>query len=281
MDPPPSDEFAAWAAAHLHIDPKSQADKNWINTNVSAARSHIQSNWILARIHDFISDNHAWNKVSPLNIITTDLEFNIKSFDSIMSKLFRINILDNEQFPDPPKAGWVDSTNLFWQINDLVRTTVTCRFFDEPKKISGALADIAREHDLEVVVKPQAREVGYYAFHIYIRFPLILLNQQWEEFDASVQFEIQVTTEMQYLLYALTHRFYENERHQKLSDQVDWRWSHDTPRFSATYISHSLHLLEGLIQRLYEDAGNDRGEAHAADSDDEARLANNLAESPQ
>jgi hypothetical protein len=38
------------------------------------------------------------------------------------------------------------------------------------------------------------------------------------------------------MLYDLTHRFYEKERHEKPTEQHDWKWDHKSPRFSASYI---------------------------------------------
>ena len=182
---------------------------------------------------------------------------NTKSFESVVSKLFRANFLENKNFPNPPDDGWIDSSNLFDRMNDLVRTVVTCRLFNEPQQISEAVTEIARACGLTSSIKSQARDVGYYAYHVYVRIPTNLVDQEWKEFEANVQFELQVTTEMQYLLYDLTHRFYEKERHEKAEPQASWKWDHKSPRFSASYISHSLHLLEGLIQRLYEDAKTD------------------------
>ena len=68
-----------------------------------------------------------------------------------------------------------------------------------------------------------------------------------------MSFEIQITTEMQYILHGLTHIFYEKERHQESTRDEAWKWKYNTSRFAASYISHSLHLLEGMILRLYED----------------------------
>ena len=59
MKPPPSEEFAEWAASHLKIDPRSQADKNWINANVNAARSALQEHPFFERIQRFLTENRA------------------------------------------------------------------------------------------------------------------------------------------------------------------------------------------------------------------------------
>ena len=259
MEPPPSDEFTEWATSQLKITPDSQSDRNWININVGAARSAIQDHPFLVKVQQFIAENRAGAKPSKINIVGDDFTLYVKSFDSVISKLFRTNVLENNNFPNPPNGGWVDFSNIFDRLNDLVRTTITCRFFDEPRRISEAVVAIAQEYGLRSVIKAQAKDVGYYAYHVYVSVPAVLVDQEWRQFERNVQFEIQVTTEIQYVLYDLTHKFYEEERHKTRTDEVDWKWSRNSARFSVSYVSHSLHLLEGLIQRLYEDAEIEAG----------------------
>ena len=80
-----------------------------------------------------------------------------------------------------------------------------------------------------------------------------LVDQSWQQFGEAVLLEIQITTEMQHMLYELTHRFYDRERNLSPKDPHSWKWDYRSARFSASYLSHTLHLLEGMILQLYED----------------------------
>jgi ppGpp synthetase/RelA/SpoT-type nucleotidyltranferase len=187
MKPPPSEEFAQWAVAEPKINPQDQADKNWINTQYQRGKIRNSEPCVFREVQSFLTENRAKNKASAINIIGHDFALDTKSFESVVSKCFRANIPDNSVFLTPPEGGWINSLNLFDLLNDLVRATVTCGYFNESRQISEAVANIAREHDLEVVIKAQARDVGYYAYHVYVRVHLTLVNQQWEELEAKVQ----------------------------------------------------------------------------------------------
>lgn len=128
-----------------------------------------------------------------------------------------------------------------------------CRHIDEPEKISNLIRDICQKFSLPCRINAQAKEHGYYAYHIYVSLNVELTRRDWETFEENVQFEIQITTEMQYMLYALTHVFYEAERDKLDVNRDSWKWDYKSSKFSASYLSHSLHLLEGLLLRLYED----------------------------
>ena len=62
--------------------------------------------------------------------------------------------------------------------------------------------------------------------------------------------EIQVTTQMQDVLRAMTHVYYRERRIKPQPKSADARWNFSSPDFRATYLGHTLHLLEGIVAEL-------------------------------
>ncbi len=73
-------------------------------------------------------------------------------------------------------------------------------------------------------------------------------------FDVNLQVEIQLTTQLQEILYKITHKNYEVLRDQRIEgDRSAWKWEVKTNRFRAGYLGHTLHLLEAIIMDLRDE----------------------------
>jgi hypothetical protein len=72
-----------------------------------------------------------------------------------------------------------------------------------------------------------------------------------EQTQALVEFEIQLTTQMQEVLRDLSHSFYEEKRLSQ-DDDRQWKWDHKSALFRSSFMGHTLHLLEGVIVELRE-----------------------------
>ena len=70
----------------------------------------------------------------------------------------------------------------------------------------------------------------------------------------DVQAEIQVTTQLQEILRDLTHPFYKVRRLGVPTDIHAERWKYDSSHFRASYLGHTLHLVEAMIVQLRDDA---------------------------
>jgi ppGpp synthetase/RelA/SpoT-type nucleotidyltranferase len=251
---PEFEAFAAFAKETLNFDIVDKSLQNWINTNIGTARSQIQQHDIVSFIEELVAKHQATSTRLPVNIVSRDFQLHVKSYESIVSKLYRANVLNNPRFHGPPKRGWITPRNMFGRINDLVRSTIVCRHIDEPAKIAQQITAKAVALGLKASSRAQTKDEGYYAHHVYVSVPTNLMDQNWKEFGEAVVLEIQVTTEMQHMLYELTHRFYDKERNlAPKDDPSSWKWDYRSARFSASYLSHTLHLLEGMILQLYED----------------------------
>lgn len=258
-DQPTLDGYVEWA--QLILSARFDAWERMIYTTnaqaiLNAANNHEffrESRSILsAATRDFETDTG-----SPLLDVGPGLEPSIqlkcKGFDSAVEKSYRLNILRNKTFPQPPTSGWVTPPVWYTQLNDVVRATLVCRYLDGLPWLANRLRDEAARRGLSVVFNSEQRDEGYYAFHVYVT--LVAVRLQYREQDGSVSerpfdvsVEIQLTTQLQDALREVTHSFYEERRVRGLT--ADWKWKHDAPQFRASYISHSLHLLDAIIVEL-------------------------------
>ena len=174
-------------------------------------------------------------------------DLQIKPYISVVEKTYRQNILWNKVYPEPPKKGWHTFQNVYSKLNDLVRGTLVCRFIDGPSFIADEIEKYAKEHNLKCRQYSQEREDGYYAFHVYVSFPVTIIDSAWNEENILVEVEIQITTQLQEVLRTLTHKFYESQRLVVSNDKGKWKWDFSSNRFKVGYLSHTLHLLESII----------------------------------
>jgi ppGpp synthetase/RelA/SpoT-type nucleotidyltranferase len=250
---PTFEEFGIFCKSNLGFDIEDKSLQTWIHTNIETARSQIQQHDLVAFVEEFVTKYQATSHRLPINITSRDFQLHVKSYSSIVSKLYRANILNNRRFQKAPKGGWVKPRNMFGMLNDLVRSTIVCRHIDEPGKIAQEIVSKAVSLGLKASSRVQTKDEGYYAHHVYVGIPINLVDQSWQQFPEFLLLEIQITTEMQHMLYELTHRFYDKERNLSPKDPHSWKWDYRSARFSASYLSHTLHLLEGMILQLYED----------------------------
>lgn len=250
---PTFEEFGAFCKQTLGFDIDDRSLQTWVNTNIQSARTQVEQHSFVAFIEQLVIDHQVTSHRLPINIVSRDFQLHAKSYPSILSKLYRMNVLNNRRFDQPPKGGWINPRNMFGRINDLVRSTLVCRHIDEPAKIAQEIIKKATALGLKANSRAQTKDEGYYAHHVYISIPVNLVDQSWQEFAEALLFEVQITTEMQHMLYELTHRFYDKERNVAPKDPHSWKWDYRSARFSASYLSHTLHMLEGMILQLYED----------------------------
>lgn len=177
-----------------------------------------------------------------------------KSFESALNKSYRQNIIKNNAFPEMPEGGWLTPDKWFATLNDLIRGSLTCRYLDGPGFVARKLHEAAKNEGHFSKFDSVQLDRGYYAYHFYLGIPTFVLYEKVEQ--TQVLLEIQFTTHLQEIVLDLTHRFYEALRVEETAVQRDdsWKWDYRSARFKAGYLSHTLHLLEGLIAELRERA---------------------------
>ena len=177
-----------------------------------------------------------------------------KLWSSFVSRTWRENVHNNDDWPKPPPGGWLAPDCWFEGLWDIVRTRIVVRYLDGVQFLAQRMAELGDELDIDVYVKTHAQESGYYAMHINVRqeFQVQTLNFAEQETRHS-RIEIQLTTHLQETIGHLTHGFFERRREEKADPDQKWQWDYKSPEFTPYYLGHLLHYLEGMIMRVREE----------------------------
>lgn len=240
------------------------------NTFITAARTEMQNSGFA----DGVSDLHAEllqalvaEKVRAVDAWASgETAFNIvtKSWDSVVDKLYRLNIEENTEFPAPPKTlsiveraarahdpgnkDWIAPDHVASFADDLVRTKFVLPFADGVQQVSDRLVLLAKSEGLEYFRRYHAKDSGYHAHHFYVVMSVPTL----EGGQTQVALEIKVLTKLQDTLGELTHALYALKRTGKIKAEKKRKlaWLFESPDFAASYLGHSTHYIESEIVRL-------------------------------
>jgi hypothetical protein len=236
------EEYYDWHIANLKEDLHSKELEKKYALNLTLAQAAINE-------HAFIKECAALlgvlssDKVFALSSESKgpDFTFVTKPYLSVIDKTFRLNCNWNRNFPEEPHAGWIKSSNWFSKLDDLVRTSLVCRYLDGPEKVCSSIAEKARKFALNVEFGPRATNAGYYAYHCYVQVPMDLLSiDTGAIISTPLTIEIQVTTQLQEVLRDLTHPFYRAERLGRRRSPTVERWDYGSAQFKASYFSAYL-----------------------------------------
>lgn len=180
---------------------------------------------------------------SPPKVIT-------KSWTSLVLKSWRVNVLDNQNWPSPPDEGWITPDNWSEKVRDVIRTTVVVRYLDGVDIVRRCVRAVAKATSAAFHEDYEAREEGYYALHLTVTLPLRLIGREWEARLSTIPVEIQVCTQVQEVLRALTHRFYERSRLLSKAASAKWQWDCGCDQFVPNYLGHMLHYADGVIMNI-------------------------------
>jgi ppGpp synthetase/RelA/SpoT-type nucleotidyltranferase len=164
-------------------------------------------------------------------------------------KTYRKNILDNKNWPNEPNSGWILPNNWYSRINDIIRTLFIVKYLDGVEYMINELGVYCEQCSILPETHFEAREEGYYAAHLYIRQNFEVPNIKWDTEIIDVSVEIQVTTQLQDVIRRLLHRYYEDSRKNFNRDEY-WQWNYKSDEFSANYLGHILHYVEGMIVEI-------------------------------
>jgi ppGpp synthetase/RelA/SpoT-type nucleotidyltranferase len=259
---PSFEDYPKWAVDNLKFN-FSEETKNRFGANTASLLTQVRTCAFYEELAAFLleAEREYESKHHVKLLMTKDTpQFVEKSYDSTINKTYRSNILENFKFPNEPRWGWTTHDNVYTQLQDLIRTTIFCRYLDGPAFLAEKLLELAKKHSLQgAEVRSQERDSGYYAYHFYAQLPATFFDEKWGQRKADVTFEIQITTQMQEVLRELSHSFYEEHR---ISLDVDqkWKWDHSAPRFRASLMGHTLHLLEGVLLELRDKKNESAGE---------------------
>ncbi|MDP8264320.1 MAG: hypothetical protein P9M12_02420 [Candidatus Aceula lacicola] len=182
------------------------------------------------------------------------IELNKKKPDSVVDKVCRISVLEND-FPFESKEfieELILPENVFEKINDIVRTEIIVKYADGIDIVLESIKRLAKEHDHDFFVKIKGEDEGYFAKHIYLSYETCILDFESNPKKIIFSFEIQIRTQLQDTIKSILHKYYRSDRvsRTKKSESHDWKWEFRKPRFIPNYIGHILHFFDGVIVQI-------------------------------
>ena len=157
---------------------------------------------------------------------------------------FRKNILDNKDFPEPPTEGWILPENWYSRINDILRTLIVVKYLDGVEFIIEKIKSLCEQIEKDFNYTFEAREVGYYAVHLYTREEFEIPRMDWDTVKVSTSIEIQITTQLQEVIRKLLHKYYEEPS--EAIEKAIVCWSH-------TLILLCIMIDDIIVGILYDD----------------------------
>lgn len=159
--------------------------------------------------------------------------------------------------PEDKATLWPPGSPAVPQINDLVRTRVVVSYLDGIEFLATKLQATAKDLGTKMKTNRKASSSGYYALHLYFTEPFhFRINQVTQ--SVTIQCEVQIGTELATTLWNATHRVYEVWR-EIPGEDVGWEWKPDDPRFLSRQLGHMIHLVDGLLIRLRDQAARKKG----------------------
>ena len=187
-----------------------------------------------------------------------------KSFESVLNKSFRLNVLDNKNWPMPPEKApstsayteegdprdpmmWYGPHNWLVDFPDIFRTRLTTDYFDGVPFLVSRIEEMAEQTTVTLPkTRLQASLEGHYAAHLSVYHELDIMDYDYRDPDTvKVRLELQITTTIQSTISKMLHRVYEDWRVN--GRPPDWEWDLHNPAFSVNYLGSTLHYLEGMI----------------------------------
>lgn len=242
-------EFIEWLKEELHISIDDRY-RFYYETITKQLKTDFENsvfwNKVMSELIE-INDKYLVKKGVHLLIPTNRPIIFIKPLDSLIIKVYRKNILNNDNFPAPPINGWITPENWLTQINDIIRTTLTVKYLDGVPFIINEIDTIAKEQNLKFGSSFEAREEGYYAAHGGVMHKFSIPDQNFSPTSIEMNIEIQVTTQIQEIIKTLLHKHYEEKRKVELPKDYKWQWDYKCPEFIPNYLGHIVHYVEGMI----------------------------------
>ncbi|MFD0850531.1 hypothetical protein [Sphingosinicella xenopeptidilytica] len=257
--PSETEYFASHGAALGFPDPLERG-KRIYDFNLSGARNYLQLDGLMGELTAFLvelASDYAGGRPELLYYPAkpTDLQLLVKPYASMLTKVYRINCLQNRNYPAAPRDGLVEYATLYShpKMNDLIRTRLVCKYMDGPRFVAEGIEHFCERREFGYRSYPMHSETGYHAWHCYIRTPVDMAVGDAVE-ARDIWLELQVTTQLAESITALTHGLYETNR-TSVSDRssTEWRWNPRTQQFRSAYLGHTLHLLEGIIQTFRDE----------------------------
>lgn len=257
-------EYREWLRVERAFLP-SPGSETRFETSASRARDALVDSDFWSGLADELREAEATYRLEcdgfPL-MHSNDLpEVSVKSYESALLKTFRHNVLENENFPEVPHDHeWLlPIPEYFAKLGDVVRTRFVVKYADGVEFLAERLRNRAESMGFTFHLSWAARIEGYYAAHIRLGRTVNLPKMDWDTAAMDMAYEFQITTQLQEVILRLTHYNYEARRVKPFDELTPkpWQWDFAAPEFSANYLGHILHYLEGVILDIRKMQGGD------------------------
>jgi hypothetical protein len=252
------DEYKRWLKEKHGVEVSSREEAYYKNVTMRIV-AELQKSvfWVqLVKSLPEYHDEYQLNTGYPL-LMAREYQPKVESkpFDSFLLKTYRKNILNNKHWPDAPQGGWVLPSNWYSKTNDVVRTLLEVKYLDGVEFLIGKIKHFCEGYNTVCKASLEAREEGYYAAHLYVEQNFEIPKANWDTERIDIPVEIQITTQLQEVIRKLLHKYYEDKRQStgsKESETKKWQWDYKSDEFSAAYLGHILHYVEGMITEIRE-----------------------------
>lgn len=251
--PATKDEYVTWAKKELSIEWLAFRNQRYYEAVSEEMRRQFESGPIWEGFLEQLEE------VSSQYLLDTQYQllppkpipsFVTKPYASVIDKSYRKNIINNPNWPDPPTGDWIKPDNCYQKFNDIVRSTIVVRYLDGVEIIANVLKDICDSNKAQVDISMEARDNGYYACHCGVSQTFETSTPSWDTMTFTGCVELQITTQVQEVLRQLTHKYYEDRRISVAVTSKKWQWDYRGQDFTANYLGHILHYVEGMILEL-------------------------------
>lgn len=247
------EEYKKWLKSELDIiiEPRTI---NYYNLTTKSLKLKMEESEFWKDFTTSLSQfNQEFTVKTDYQLLIPELKLDIytKPFDSLFLKTYRKNVLNNSNWPNQPEGGWIIKDNWFEKINDIIRTSVFVKYLDGVEFLGNKLQKYSEKHKLDFNIDFEAREEGYYAAHANVKKEFEVEDIKWDTIKFKVNFEIQITTQLQDVIKKLLHKYYEKNRKKIDKDKnLKWQWDYKSDEFSSNYLGHILHYVEGMIMEI-------------------------------
>jgi hypothetical protein len=250
----PSDilEYRDWLADALGVEVTSAVENHYKSVAATVLQQAQASDWWATLTHSLpgFNDEYHIQEGYPLIVPGIPPTLESKPFESFFIKTFRRNVLANARWNSPPDGGWILPNTWFTQINDIVRGRLLVKYLDGVTFLATKLEALATAAGLPFRATFEAKEEGYYAAHLYITPTFDVPGFKWDSQALPISVELQVATQLQDVIWRLTHSYYEQRRTSVAPPDIKWQWDPSCQEFVPNYLGHILHYVEGMIMEV-------------------------------
>ena len=254
------DEYKKWLKKNHDVEISGRTE-NYYESVTSKIKEDFEKSIYWTQLNDNLLDYDAdYFLKTGYHLMIPDFKpkLYVKSFDSFLLKTFRKNIQQNKNWPNEPETGWILPHNWYSKINDILRTLLIVKYLDGTEFLTEKMKSHCEQHNQEFNCYFEAREEGYYAVHLYTGEEFEIPRIDWDTERVHVSIEIQITTQIQEVIRNLLHKYYEEKRKTIKQEDMKWQWNYKNDEFTANYLGHILHYMEGMIMEI-RDKQEERG----------------------